>query len=78
VHEVRHTAIALGEIDEICACIAKDSVVTAADVADAIERTVALIGKRSNFAPLCTVATYGRDWFRDSGFEFSTSLPEAK
>jgi plasmid stabilization system protein ParE len=50
--KVRHTATALEEIDEICAYIAKDSVDTAADIADAIERAIALIAERPNFGPV--------------------------
>src|ERR1700674_5936213 len=49
---VRYTDTALAEIDEICSYIAQDNPDAAADVAAAIERTVALIGKRPKSAPV--------------------------
>jgi plasmid stabilization system protein ParE len=49
--KVRYTDTALGEIDEICSYIARDNPSAASDVADAIERTVALISERPESAP---------------------------
>jgi plasmid stabilization system protein ParE len=49
---IRYTATALAEIEEICSYIAKDNERAAADVAAAIERTVAAIAKRPESAPV--------------------------
>ena len=50
--KVRYTETAFGEIDEICSHIARDNPHAASDVADAIERTVALIAERPESAPV--------------------------
>ena len=50
--KVRYTDTALGEVDEICSYIARDNPSAASDVADAIERTVALIAERPESAPV--------------------------
>ena len=50
--KVRHTDTSLAEIDEICSYIAQDNPDAAADVANAIERTVAWIAKRPKSAPI--------------------------
>jgi len=49
---VRLTDTALAEIEEICAYIAKDNLAAAANVAAAIERTIAAIEKRPKLAPI--------------------------
>jgi plasmid stabilization system protein ParE len=49
---VRYTDTALGEIDEICAYIARDNPSAASDVANAIERTVVGIAERPESAPV--------------------------
>jgi len=49
---VRYTKTALAEIDEICSYISKDNPVAAANVAAAIERTIAAIAKRPKLAPI--------------------------
>jgi plasmid stabilization system protein ParE len=48
----RYTETALAEIEEICSYIAKDNESAAADLAAAIERTVAAIAKRPQSAPV--------------------------
>jgi plasmid stabilization system protein ParE len=48
----RYTDTALAEIDEICSHIEQDNPIAAADVAAAIERTVAWIAERWNWAPI--------------------------
>jgi plasmid stabilization system protein ParE len=48
--KVRYTDTALGEVDEICSYIARDNPDAASDVADAIEKTVALITERPEAA----------------------------
>jgi plasmid stabilization system protein ParE len=52
VYDVRLTATALAEIEEICAYISKDNPTAAASVSAAIQRTIASIAKRPNLAPL--------------------------
>jgi plasmid stabilization system protein ParE len=50
--KVRYTDTALAEIDEICSRIEQDNSTAAADVAAAIERTVAWIVVHWNWAPI--------------------------
>ena len=50
--KVRYTDTALAEIDEICSRIVQDNPIAAADVAAAIERTVAWIATHRNWAPI--------------------------
>jgi addiction module RelE/StbE family toxin len=46
----RYTETALAEVDEICSYVADDNSDAAADVAEAIERTVAMIAERPEAA----------------------------
>jgi plasmid stabilization system protein ParE len=48
--KVRYTETALAEIDDICSHIERDNPIAAANVAAAIERTVASIAKRPKSA----------------------------
>ena len=50
--KVRYTETALAEIDEICSRIAQDNPTAAADVAAAIEQTVAWIARHRSGAPI--------------------------
>jgi plasmid stabilization system protein ParE len=50
--KVRYTETALAEIDDICSRIERDNPVAAADVAAAIEGTVAWIVQHCNAAPI--------------------------
>jgi plasmid stabilization system protein ParE len=52
VYDVRLTATALAEIEEICAYISKDNPNAAASVSAAIQRTIVSIAKRPNLAPI--------------------------
>jgi plasmid stabilization system protein ParE len=52
VHDVRLTATALAEIEDICAYIRKDNPTAAASVSAAIQRTITGIAKRPNLAPI--------------------------
>jgi plasmid stabilization system protein ParE len=52
VYDVRLTATALAEIQDICAYIGKDNPTAAASVLAAIQRTIASIAKRPNLAPI--------------------------
>jgi plasmid stabilization system protein ParE len=49
--KVRYTDTALAEIDEICSRIEQDNSIAVADIAAAIERTVAWIAPHRNWAP---------------------------
>jgi plasmid stabilization system protein ParE len=60
--KVRYTDNALGEVDEICSHIARDSPSAASEVADAIERTVALIAERPASAPAREFPVTGERW----------------
>src|SRR6266700_3481281 len=50
--KVYYTDTALAEIDEICSYIERDSPKAAADVAAAIERTIARLARRPKSAPI--------------------------
>ena len=50
--KVRYTETAISEIEEICSYFARDNERAAADVAAALERTVAAIARRPQMAPI--------------------------
>jgi plasmid stabilization system protein ParE len=52
VYDVRLTATALAEIEEICAYISKDNPTAASSISAAIQRTIASIAKRPKLAPI--------------------------
>jgi plasmid stabilization system protein ParE len=52
VHDVRLTATALAEIEDICAYISRDNAAAAASVSAAIQRTITSIAKRPKLAPV--------------------------
>jgi plasmid stabilization system protein ParE len=50
--KVSYTDTALADIDEICSYIERDNSKAAADIAAAIERTIARLAKRPKSAPI--------------------------
>ena len=74
--KVRYTDTALAEIDEIISYIARDNPRAAADVAAAIEKTIASAARRPASAPVSTRTTYEQKWWGATSTAFSMPSEE--